>query len=129
MDIEESKDLERVDKIMGRLIKAIYCEDDGETIDYATLMCALAKFTATVLLTIQERCKVLDIEEDFTKTFMEIKASLGKGMKMQEIQEKRDQIKIKMKENEKKIKELEREQEEVIKRFFMSNKNNGGKGS
>ena len=125
MNIEESKDLERVDKIMGRLIKALYCEDDGETIDYATLMCALAKFTATVLLTIQERCKVLDIEEDFTKTLMDIKASLGKGMKMQEIQEERERIKLKIKENEEKIKELEREQEEVIKRFFMSNNDKG----
>ena len=121
MNIEESKVLERADKIVNRLFKALYCEDDGDTIDYPTLMCALGKFTATVLLAIQEQGKVLDIEEDFTKAVMEVKASMGKGMKMQMIQEERDRIKLKIKENEEKIKELEREQVEALRRFSMSN--------
>ncbi len=121
MNIEESKVLERADKIVNRLFKALYCEDDGDTIDYPTLMCALGKFTATVLLAVQEQGKVLDIEEDFTKAVMEVKASMGKGMKMQMIQEERDRIKLKIKENEEKIKELEREQVEALKRFSMSN--------
>ena len=121
MNIEESKVLERADKIVNRLFKALYCEDDGDTIDYPTLMCALGKFTATVLLAIQEQGKVLDIEEDFTKAVMEVKASMGKGMKMQMIKEERDRIKLKIKENEEKIKELEREQVEALRRFSMSN--------
>ena len=121
MNIEESKVLERADKIVNRLFKALYCVDDGDTIDYPTLMCALGKFTATVLLAVQEQGKVLDIEEDFTKAVMEVKASMGKGMKMQMIQEERDRIKLKIKENEEKIKELEREQVEALKRFSMSN--------
>lgn len=121
MNIEESKILERADKIVERLFKALYCEDEGDTIDYPTLMCALGKFTATVLLAVQEQGKVLDIEEDFTKAVMEVKASMGKGMKMQMIQEERDRIKLKIKENEEKIKELEREQVEAIRRFSMNN--------
>ncbi len=121
MNIEESKVLERADKIVNRLFKALYCVDDGDTIDYPTLMCALGKFTATVLLAVQEQGKVLDIEEDFTKAVMEVKASMGKGMKMQMIQEERDRINLKIKENEEKIKELEREQVEALKRFSMSN--------
>lgn len=121
MNIEESKVLERADKIVERLFKALYCEDDGDTIDYPTLMCALGKFTATVLLAVQEQGKVLDIEEDFMKAVMKVKASMGKGMKMQMIQEERDRIKLKIKENEEKIKELEREQVEAIRRFSMNN--------
>ncbi len=121
MNIEESKVLERADKIVNRLFKALYCEDDGDTIDYPTLMCALEKFTAIVLLAVQEQGKVLDVEEDFTKAVMEVKASMGKGMKMQMIQEERDKIKLKIKENEEKIKELEHEQVEALRRFSMSN--------
>ena len=121
IDIEEQKIFERADKITERLFKALYSEEEGETIDYPTLMCALGKFTASVLLAVQEQGKVLDIEEDFTKAVMEVKASMGKGMKMQMIQEERDRIKLKIKENEEKIKELEREQVEALKRFSMSN--------
>ena len=122
LNIDESKVLERADKIANRLFKALYCEDDGDTINYATIMCALRKFTATVLLAVQEQGKVLDIEEDFMKAVMELKASMGKGMKVQTIQEERNRIKLKIKENEEKIKELERKQEEVLRRFAMNNK-------
>ena len=120
MNIEELKVLERADKIVNRLFKALYCDDDGDTIDYPTIMCALGKFTATVLLAVQEQGNVLDIEEDFTKAVMEVKASMGKGMKMQMIKEERDRIKLKIKENEEKIKELEREQVEALRRYSMS---------
>ena len=120
-DIEEQKILERADKITERLFKALYSEEEGDTIDYPTLMCTLGKFTATVLLAVQEQGKILDVEEDFIKAVKEVKASMGKDMKMQKIKEERDQIKLKIKENEEKIKELEREREETLRRFSMSN--------
>ena len=84
-------------------------------------MCALGKFTASVLLAVQEQGKVLDVEEDFMKAVMEVKASMGKGMKMQTIKEERDRIKLRIKETEEKIRELEREQVEALRRFSMSN--------
>ena len=115
--IEELKILERADKIVERLFKALYCEEEGDMIDYPTLMSALVKFTASVLLAVQEQGKLLDVEEDFTKAVMELKASMGKGMKMQKIQEQRDRIKLKIKENEEKLKDLERKQEELLRRF------------
>ena len=77
-NIEELKILERAEKIVERLFKALYCEDDGDTIDYPTIMCALGKFTASVLLAVQEQGKVLDVEEDFMKAVMEVKESLTK---------------------------------------------------
>ena len=120
-DIEEQKILERADKITERLFKALYDEAEGDTIDYPTLMCALGKFTASVLLAVQEQGKILDVEDDFIKAVKDVKASMGKDMKMQKIKEERDQIKLKIKENEEKIKVLEREQEETLKRFSMSN--------
>ena len=120
-DIVEQKILERADKITERLFKALYSEEEGETIDYPTLMCALGKFTASVLLAVQEQGKILDVEDDFIKAVKDVKASMGKDMKMQRIKEERDQIKLKIKENEEKIKVLEREQEETLKRFYMSN--------
>ncbi len=55
------------------------------------------------------------------KAVMEVKASMGKGMKMQTIKEERDRIKLRIKETEEKIRELEREQVEALRRFSMSN--------
>lgn len=121
IDIEEQKIFERADKITERLFKALYSEEEGETIDYPTLMCALGKFTASVLLAVQEQGKILDVEDDFIKAVKDVKASMGKDMKMQRIKEERDQIKLKIKENEEKIKKLEREQEETFRRFSTSN--------
>ena len=121
VDIEEQKIFERADKITERLFKALYDEAEGDTIDYPTLMCALGKFTASVLLAVQEQGKILDVEDDFIKAVKDVKASMGKDMKMQKIKEERDQIRLKIKENEEKIKELEREQEETLKRFSLSN--------
>jgi predicted RNA-binding protein with RPS1 domain len=121
IDIEEQKIFERADKITERLFKALYSEEEGETIDYPTLMCALGKFTASVLLAVQEQGKILDVEDDFIKAVKDVKASMGKDMKMQRIKEERDQIKLKIKENEEKIKKLEREQEETLRRFSTSN--------
>ena len=77
-------------------------------------MCALGKFTAIVLLAVQEQGKVLDIEEDFMNAVKEAKASMGKGMKMQKIQEERDKVKLKIEENEKIIKELEQKRDEAL---------------
>ena len=121
IDIEEQKIFERADKITERLFKALYDDAEGDTIDYPTLMCALGKFTASVLLAVQEQGKILDVEDDFIKAVKDVKASMGKDMKMQRIKEERDQIKLKIKENEEKIKKLEREQEETLRRFSTSN--------
>ena len=113
-DKKEHKILERADKIVGRLFKALYSEEEGDAIDYPTIMCALGKFTAIVLLAVQEQGKVLDIEEDFMNAVKEAKASMGKGMKMLKIQEERDKIKLKIEENEKIIKELEQKRDEAL---------------
>ena len=117
IDIEEQKIFERADKITERLFKALYSEEEGETIDYPTLMCALGKFTASVLLAVQEQGKILDVEDDFIKAVKDVKASMGKDMKMQKIKEERDQIKLKIKEHEEKIKELEQKRDEVLLRM------------
>jgi len=106
-DIEGKKILERADKITNRLFKALYSEEDGDVIDYPTLMCALTKFSATVLLAVQELGERIDVEDDFIKTVKEVKATMGKDMKVQKIKEERDQIKLKIKENEMKIKYIE----------------------
>ena len=117
MDIEEQKIFERADKITERLFKALYDDAEGDTIDYPTIMCALGKFTASVLLAVQEQGKILDVEDNFIKAVKDVKASMGKDMKMQKIKEERDQIKLKIKENEEKIKELEQKRDEVLLRM------------
>ena len=62
-----------------KIFKVVY-EEEGDAIDYPTIMCALGKFTAIVLLAVQEQGKVLDIEEDFMNAVKEAKASMGKGI-------------------------------------------------
>lgn len=96
-DIEDQKILERADKIKDRLLQALKSEEDGATIDYPTLLCAVAKFTASVLLAVQELGEVLDVEDDFIKVVKQVKAYMGKDMKMQKVQEERDLIKLKIK--------------------------------
>lgn len=119
-DIEEKEIMERADKITNRLFKALYCEEEGDAIDYPTLLCALGKFTASVLLAAQEYGKILDVEEDFINAVKGVKAIMGKDMKIQKIMEERDQIKLKIEENERKIKELEQKRDELLLRMPVS---------
>ena len=117
--IDELKTIERADKIVKRLSEALYCDAEDDTTDYPTILIALAKFTASVLLAVQEQGKILDIDEDFIRAVVRLKASMGKEMEIQKINEKRDLIKQQIKEKEEKIKENEekiRENEEKIRK-------------
>ena len=117
--IDELKAIERADKIVKRLSEALYCDAEDDTTDYPTILIALAKFTASVLLAVQEQGKILDIDEDFIRAVVRLKASMGKEMEIQKINEKRDLIKQQIKEKEEKIKENEekiRENEEKIRK-------------
>ena len=122
-EIDEQLIIERVDKITDRLLKALYSDEEDDTIDYPTIICALGKFTASILLAVQEHGKILDVEEDFMKAVKQVKASMGKDMKIQKLLEEREQIKLKIEEKEKKIKELEQKRDEALLR--MSKLNNG----
>lgn len=116
--IDELKAIERADKIVKRLSEALYCDAEDDTTDYPTILLALAKFTASVLLAVQEQGKILDVDEDFIRAVVRLKASMGKEMEIQKINEKRDLIKQQIKEKEEKIKENEekiRENEEKIR--------------
>ncbi len=116
--IDELKAIERADKIVKRLSEALYCDAEDDTTDYPTILVALAKFTASVLLAVQEQGKILDIDEDFIRAVVRLKASMGKEMEIQKINEKRDLIKQQIKEKEEKIKENEekiRENEKKIR--------------
>ena len=117
--IDELKAIERADKIVKRLSEALYCDAEDDTTDYPTILVALAKFTASVLLAVQEQGKILDVDEDFIRAVVRRKASMGKEMEIQKINEKRDLIKQQIKEKEEKIKEKEekiRENEEKIRK-------------
>ena len=116
--IDELKAIERADKIVKRLSEALYCDAEDDTTDYPTILVAMAKFTASVLLAVQEQGKILDIDEDFIRAVVRLKASMGKEMEIQKINEKRDLIKQQIKEKEEKIKEKEekiKENEEKIR--------------
>ena len=116
--IDELKAIERADKIVKRLSEALYCDAEDDTTDYPTILVALAKFTASVLLAVQEQGKILDVDEDFIRAVVRLKASMGKEMEIQKINEKRDLIKQQIKEKEEKIKEKEekiRENEKKIR--------------
>ena len=116
--IDELKAIERADKIVKRLSEALYCDAEDDTTDYPTILVALAKFTASVLLAVQEQGKILDIDEDFIRAVVRLKASMGKEMEIQKINEKRDLIKQQIKEKEEKIREKEekiKENEEKIR--------------
>ncbi len=58
-NIEELKILERAEKIVERLFKALYCEDDGDTIDYPTIMCALGNSRQVFCLQSKNKARYL----------------------------------------------------------------------
>ena len=120
--IDELKAIERADKIVKRLSEALYCDAEDDTTDYPTILVALAKFTASVLLAVQEQGKILDIDEDFIRAVVRLKASMGKEMEIQKINEKRDLIKQQIKEKEEKIKANEEKIRETEKKIRENEK-------
>lgn len=114
---QEGKEfLDRADKMLDRLIEAL--SDGGD--DMMTIPITLhvtAKFSAGVLLGIQEKTMNFDIAEQFTKAVKDYMAVMGKDMRIQAIKNKIEENKKKIEEARKQINENEKKLKEELMRF------------
>ena len=112
MDEKEGKIfVDRAEKIVQGLTKALARElgklSDDE-FSPELMMYAMAKFSASALLSIQEQTMQFDIEESYGESIKELMAIMGKNDKIQSIKNGRRELERKMAESEKIIAEREK---------------------
>ena len=105
-DIKEF--LDRADKMLDRLTKALLDEKDDKT-TVPLMMYVAAKFTAGLLLGIQETLLDVNIADEYTKSVKELMATMGKDLRVQSIKNKIEENKKVIEETEAKIAEKEKQ--------------------
>lgn len=119
--MEAEKDLkeflDRADKMLDRLTKALLDEKDDKT-TVPLMMYVAAKFTAGLLLGIQETLLDVNIADEYTKSVKELMATMGKDLRVQSIKNKIEENKKVIEETEAKIAEKEK-QISALKEEYM----------
>ena len=129
MDADENiveKLMEKADKMLDRLTEALTDEDD-DALAAPLMVYVTAKFTAGILLGLQETTYDYEIFDKYTNAVKELMSTMGKDMRVQSIKnkiaenekliEKTKQI---LAEREKKIAALQREykQEAMLRKSY-----------
>lgn len=109
--------LDRADKMLDRLTKALLDEKDDKT-TVPLMMYVAAKFTAGLLLGIQETLLDVNIADEYTKSVKELMATMGKDLRVQSIKNKIEENKKVIEETEAKIAEKEK-QISALKEEYM----------
>ena len=112
---ERKEFMKEADRIIQKLANVLVEEVDQEN-STALLLYVTAKFTAGLLLGLQEQTGEIDIAEQYTSSVKELMAILGKDMKIQAIKDK-------IKENEEEIARLKSKQDEVLRIMFNDSDN------
>lgn len=112
---ERKEFMKEADRIIQKLANVLVEEVDQEK-STALLLYVTAKFTAGLLLGLQEQTGEIDIAEQYTSSVKELMAILGKDMKIQAIKDK-------IKENEEEIARLKSKQDEVLRIMFNDSDN------
>lgn len=119
MNKKERKEfMQEADRLIEKLANVLIEEGDKEY-SMPFYLYVTAKFTASLLLGLQEEGNQIDISDEYTKAVKELMAILGKDMKIQS-------IKNKIKENEEEIARIKLRQEDLLRNIF---KDYDGKGS
>ena len=93
----------RADKIVKRLSAALSADEESDKVPCKLMMYATAKFTASVLLTIQEETYYFHVEDDYMQLVKALMKILGKDMKIQSLKNDRENLEDQMAENEEKL--------------------------
>ena len=112
---ERKEFMKEADRIIQKMANVLVEEVDQEN-STALLLYVTAKFTAGLLLGLQEQTGEIDIAEQYTSSVKELMAILGKDMKIQAIKDK-------IKENEEEIARLKSKQDEVLRIMFNDSDN------
>lgn len=109
MNDKEGKALiERAEKMVARLTKALYADDEDDKVTGPLMMYVAAKFTASILLTVQEETYNFQVEDEFLEAVKEMMKVMGKDKRIQKIKNERKEIKKMLAENEIKLAEYEK---------------------
>ena len=104
MNDKEGKDfLERAEKMMERLTKALYADDEDDEVTVSLMMYVAAKFTASILLTIQEEAYNFHVEDEFLDVVKGLMKVMGKDLRIQKLKNEREEIEKMLAENEIKL--------------------------
>ena len=83
--------MERAEKMMERLTKAVYADDE---VTVSLMMYVAAKFTASILLTIQEEAYNFHVEDEFLDVVKGLMKVMGKDLRIQKLKNEREEIDV-----------------------------------
>lgn len=108
MNDKEGKDfIERAEKMVARLTKALYADDEDDEVTGPLMLYVAAKFTASILLTIQEEAYNFHVEDEFLDVVKGLMKVMGKDSRIQKLKNEREEIEKMLAENEIKLAEYE----------------------
>ena len=108
MNDKEGKDfIERAEKMVARLTKALYADDEDDEVTGPLMLYVAAKFTASILLTIQEEAYNFHVEDEFLDVVKGLMKVMGKDLRIQKLKNEREEIEKMLAENEIKLAEYE----------------------
>jgi 16S rRNA C967 or C1407 C5-methylase (RsmB/RsmF family) len=108
MNDKEGKDfIERAEKMVARLTKALYADDEDDEVTGSLMLYVAAKFTASILLTIQEEAYNFHVEDEFLDVVKGLMKVMGKDLRIQKLKNEREEIEKMLAENEIKLAEYE----------------------
>ena len=108
MNDKEGKDfIERAEKMVARLTKALYADDEDDEVTGSLMLYVAAKFTASILLTIQEEAYNFHVEDEFLDVVKGLMKVMGKDSRIQKLKNEREEIEKMLAENEIKLAEYE----------------------
>ena len=103
-DKEAKEFLDRVDKMYDRLVDALIVEKDDK-MTVPIMLYVTAKFSASVLLGLQEESLNCDLVDEYIKAIKQLMATMGEDMRVQS-------IKNKIEDNKREIEKLKKQMEE-----------------
>ena len=109
MNDKEGKDfIERAEKMVARLTKALYADDEDDEVTGPLMLYVAAKFTASILLAVQEETYNFNAEDDFLECVKGLMKVMGKDKRIQKLKNEREEIERMLAENEIKLAEYEK---------------------
>lgn len=109
MNDKEGKALiERAEKMVARLTKALYADDEDDEVSGTLMLYVAAKFTASILLTVQEETYNFQVEDEFLEAVKDMMKVMGKDKRIQKIKNEREDIERMLAENEIKLAEYKK---------------------
>ena len=106
-DKEGKAFIERAEKMVARLTKALYADDEDDEVTGPLMLYVAAKFTASILLTIQEEAYNFHVEDEFLDVVKGLMKVMGKDSRIQKLKNEREEIEKMLAENEIRLAEYE----------------------